>query len=186
MHDTPSRAPSRSDEELVEFANAGELWAFDELYLRHRAWAWALARRFLRNEAEAEDVLQDAFTHLWTRFPGFVLRARLRTFLYPVIRHLAMERGRRAMRARELGPGHDEVEAGPDIQAPGTVRDELATALATLPSAQREVVLMRFVDDLELAEIAQALELPLGTVKSRLHHAIKALREDPGTRAALL
>jgi RNA polymerase sigma-70 factor (ECF subfamily) len=64
------------------------------------------------------------------------------------------------------------------------VRAELAAALAGLSPPQREVVLMRFVDDLELAEIAAALDVPLGTVKSRLHHALARLRDDPGTRDA--
>ena len=69
-----------------------------------------------------------------------------------------------------------------EILLPETLREELAEALRTLPAGQREVLLMRFVDDLELAEIAAALELPLGTVKSRLHHALATLREAPGTR----
>jgi RNA polymerase sigma-70 factor (ECF subfamily) len=51
--------------------------------------------------------------------------------------------------------------------------------LSNLPESHREVILLRFVDDFSLEEIASALEIPLGTVKSRLHHAIAALREDP-------
>ncbi|MEI8195402.1 MAG: sigma factor-like helix-turn-helix DNA-binding protein, partial [Phycisphaerae bacterium] len=61
-------------------------------------------------------------------------------------------------------------------------RTELAVVLAVLPSAQREVVLMRFVDDLSLEEIAAALAIPLGTVKSRLHQALAVLRCDPRVR----
>ena len=52
-----------------------------------------------------------------------------------------------------------------------------------LPAAQREVLIMRFVDGLSLADIAAALSIPQGTVKSRLHHAIKTLRDDPRTRS---
>lgn len=54
--------------------------------------------------------------------------------------------------------------------------------MAALPETHREVVLMRFVDDMSLGEIAEALGIPLGTVKSRLHNALETLRHDPATR----
>jgi RNA polymerase sigma-70 factor, ECF subfamily len=69
------------------------------------------------------------------------------------------------------------------VSASDPVTDELAQIVRRLPEGQQEVVLLRFVDDLSLEEIAQALEIPLGTVKSRLHHAISTLRTDPATRA---
>jgi RNA polymerase sigma-70 factor (ECF subfamily) len=61
-------------------------------------------------------------------------------------------------------------------------RQRLAEALSNLGDGQREVVLMRFVDDMKLAQIAEALDIPLGTVKSRLHNALKKLRADERTR----
>ena len=54
--------------------------------------------------------------------------------------------------------------------------------MSSLPAAQREVLLLRYADDMNLGEIAAALDVPAGTVKSRLHHALRALREDPRTR----
>jgi len=84
-------------------------------------------------------------------------------------------------------PGDDIL---PDLPAPPSPkrasRKELAAVLRTLPEEQLEVVLMRFVDDMALAEIAEALSIPLGTVKSRLHNALNALREDPRTRSYFL
>jgi RNA polymerase sigma-70 factor (ECF subfamily) len=74
----------------------------------------------------------------------------------------------------------------PDPTTPATGRAELATALAALPHDQREVVLMRFVDDMSLDEIALALSVPTGTVKSRLHRALQTLRTDPDTREYFL
>lgn len=185
MRHSPHDHSARSDEDLVAAANRGEQDAFASLYRRHGDWVWSLARRFSSNADDAADVMQDAFLHLWGRFPGFRLTARLRTFLYPVVRHLALERRRKA--AREAGSGEVREESLVDVSAPigGQVREELATALAALSPPQREVVLMRFVDDLDLAEIAEALEIPVGTAKSRLHHALARLREDPGTRDAL-
>ncbi len=68
---------------------------------------------------------------------------------------------------------------GPRDESP---RTELASALRLLPTEQRETLLMRFVDDMTLQEIADALSIPLGTVKSPLHHALKTLRENKHTR----
>lgn len=169
---------------MIRAARRGESAAFDELYRRHRQWVWSLAWRFLSRADQAEDVLQDTFLHLWSRFPGFELRARLRTYLYPVVRHLAIDRLRLARRDEPDGSEVSEPAHEPEILLPETLRQDLADALRALPAGQREVLLMRFVDDLELAEIAGALELPLGTVKSRLHHALASLREAPGTREA--
>ena len=168
----------RSDGELVAAANRGEADAFAALYRRHRAWVWSLARRFTGTPEDAADVMQDAFLHLWNRFPGFELTSRMRTFLYPVVRHLALDRRRRAVRVvpMDVVPTEAEREDTPPLLPPAEARAELAHALAGLPPPQREVVLMRFVDDLELQEIADALHIPLGTVKSRLHHALAHLR----------
>jgi len=176
----------RSDQELVAVAGAGEADAFEALYRRHRDWAWSLARRFCPTAEDAADVMQDAFLHLWHRFPGFSLTARsLRSYLYPVVRHLALERRHRGERQR-AAPVEELTEETPEIRPPGEVREELARALANLPPAQAEVLLMRFVDDFELAEIADALHVPLGTVKSRLHHALERLPGSPRRREAFL
>jgi len=84
-------------------------------------------------------------------------------------------------------PADEQLLTGiPDPTAPPTPRAELATALAALPIDQREVVLMRFLDDMSLSEIAEALSVPSGTVKSRLHRALETLRADPRTREYFL
>ena len=77
----------------------------------------------------------------------------------------------------------DKLTAGQAADPTAAQRRELAAVLSTLPIPQREVVLMRFVDDLSLEEIAAVLAIPLGTVKSRLHNALETLRHDPRTRA---
>ena len=95
------------------------------------------------------------------------------------VKHLSLN----TRRKRSGGEIDDEaLLAIPDPAVPQTSRAELAAALAGLHAEQREVVLMRFVDDMTLAEIAQALEVPTGTVKSRLHRALETLRNDPRTR----
>jgi len=166
--------PSSRDDDLVERANRGEVEAFEELYRRHRDWAAALAYRFTGDRDDALDVLQDAFSYLFSKFPGFVLTASLRTFLYPTIKHLSLDRRRRRKPTVDIEAYEEEL---PLIPAPEAgVSSALVQALEELPAAHREVVLLRFVDDLSLEQIAEAAEVPLGTVKSRLHHALQKLR----------
>ena len=161
--------------------NRGEVAAFDALYRRYRDWVVRLAHRFTGSQDDALDVLQDTFTYLLTKFPGFRLTARMTTFLYPVVKNLSL--GRRRTRARFLpGDGRFPETPAPETRDDAASREELAAVLAILPDSQREVLLMRFVDDMALREIAQALRIPLGTVKSRLHNALQTLREDERTR----
>ncbi len=171
------------DEELVKRISQGDAEAFDALYHRYRDWVHRLAWRFTGNQADALDVLQETFTYLLGKFPGFQLTASMTTFLYPVVRHVSLNVRRR----RSSGQFDEQLLTGiPDPTTPATPRTELAVALAALPHDQREAVLMRFVDDMGLDEIAQALSVPTGTVKSRLHRALETLRTDPRTREYFL
>ena len=165
--------PDPSDPELVERANRGEVEAFAALYRRYRDWVVALAERHTGNRDDALDVLQDTFAHLFGRFPGFVLTAQLKTYLYPVVRHLSLDRIRRRRPEVDVDTLADTLPA-----PPASVADSgLGHLLDAMPAAQREVLLLRYADDLSLAQIAEALAIPLGTVKSRLHTALAALKE---------
>jgi RNA polymerase sigma-70 factor (ECF subfamily) len=168
-----------SDEELLEQAKRGDAEAFEALYRRHRDGVYRLAWRFTGNEPDALDVLQETFAYLLRKLPGLHLTAALTTFLYPVVKHLSLNLRRKRV------PGGADEELLATLPAPAgaeTSRSELAAALATLPVDQREAVLMRFVDDMSLEEIAQALNMPLNTIKSRLYRALETLRNDPRTR----
>ena len=157
-----------SDDELIRAIQSGRPEAFEALYLRHRDWVLALAWRFCRNREDSLDVLQETFAYLVEKLPGLELRARLRTFLYPAVKHLAL--------SRKSGRKTVPLEAAADVPAPAAEPVELGARLGSLPEAQREVVLLRFAEGFDLGEIAEALGIPVGTVKSRLHHALKALR----------
>ena len=166
--------PRPSDENLVERANRGEVEAFEELYRRHRDWVFALAYRFSGNRDDALDILQDAFAYFFGKFPGFELTASLRTFLYPTVKHLSLDR-RRQQRPTVDVEAIDAELPRIEVAVAGAAAG-LSRALNDLPAPHREVVLLRFVDDLSLEQIAAAADVPLGTVKSRLHHAIQSLR----------
>lgn len=178
----PEGSDPRSDLELVADANRGDESAMAALYMRHRDWVVRLATRFTGQHADAMDVLQETFAYLFRKFPGFQLTASMTTFLYPVVRNLALA-VRRKRRGQPLTSEVADSLAAAAPDAAGDLRAELASVVASLPEGQAEVLLMRFVDGMSLAEIAAALSLPLGTVKSRLHHALAALRDDPRTRA---
>jgi RNA polymerase sigma-70 factor (ECF subfamily) len=177
----PPRPDPRSDLELIAALNAGESAAFDALYYRYRDRVLRLAYRFTANNADAQDVLQETFAYLHRKFPGFRLTASMTTFLFPVVRNLSLEilRKRRPSASDELLAGISGFV--PSEEADHT-RSELAAAMANLSPQHRETVLLRFVDDLTIDEIAAATNVPAGTVKSRLHHAIAAMREDPRIR----
>jgi len=161
--DPPHAGPhAPTDQALVEAMNSGDEAAFARLYSRHRDWVVRLAYRFTRDEQDALDVLQEVFAYFLRKFPGFQLTANLTTFFYPVVKNLSLALLRKKRRAQG---GEALIDQLPLPAAPETAsRAELATVMAALPAIQREVVLMRFVDAMTLEEIAQALEIPLGTV----------------------
>ncbi|MFO7654137.1 MAG: RNA polymerase sigma factor [Candidatus Krumholzibacteriia bacterium] len=167
--------------------DGGDVAAFETLYLRYRGWTVRVARHFTGDDDLALDVLQETFSYLLSRFPGFELRARLTTFLYPAVRNLALRARERARRARGDTPLDDVARStangrpSPEASAELSARD-LRAVLDGLPEGQREALLLRYVDGLSLEETAQALGVPVGTVKSRLHGALARLRADPAVR----
>jgi RNA polymerase sigma-70 factor (ECF subfamily) len=169
----------RDDRALIEAANRGDDAAFEALYYRYRDWVVRLAYRFTANHEDALDVLQDTFAYFLRKFPGFRLSAKMTTFLYPVVKNLSLG----LLRKRKRYVIDDDLLRRVPAREPEGSRADLAAVLGILPQAQQEVLLMRFVDGMRLGEIAEALAIPLGTVKSRLHNALGTLRSDARTRA---
>ena len=173
-----------SDQQLVAAVNAGDKEAFAPLYYRHRDWVLRLAYRFTGNHADSLDVLQDTFAYLAGKFPDFQLTAAMTTFLYPAVRNLSIAANKRRLRST----GGDEALAfieSHDVGDHSANANDVVPLLAGLSADHREILLMRFVDDLTQPEIACALNIPLGTVKSRLHLAIAALKASPVARRLL-
>lgn len=161
----------RTDGELLAAFGRGDAAAFEVLYRRHRAFVHRVAARFCGDADDALDVVQETFAYLIRKAPALRLRHRLTTLLYPVAKHLAADLRRR--RARAPGPLPEDAEPAVLPGFPDEVR-ELFSGLGPL---QQEVLGLRFADEMSLEEIAVALDVPLGTVKSRLHHAMRQLRE---------
>jgi|ERR1051326_2164631 RNA polymerase sigma-70 factor (ECF subfamily) len=172
---------ARSDLELIAAINNGDAASFEVLYFRHRDWVVSLAHRFTNDSDAALDVMQETFLYFLKKFPGFRLTANLKTFLYPAIRNLSIAARRKARRYQATEAELKQIESTASEGA-AVALNELQIVLQTLSQEHRETILLRFVDGLSLAEIAAAMEIPLGTVKSRLHTALETLRNDKRTR----
>lgn len=168
------------DRELVALANRGDPAGLEGLFRTHGEWVAALARRFVGDADDALDVMQETFAYLFQRFPGFELKRTMRAFLYPVVRHQSISLLRKRRKVVEIDRGSRppvELTFWPD--EPG----DLARLLDGLDDETQELLLLRFALGMKLHEIAEALGVPTGTVKSRLHNALKSLRERHGAGA---
>jgi len=176
----------KSDHELIESINKGQSDAFEVLYYRYRDWAVNLAWRFTGNRNDALDVLQETFTYLLGKFPDFELTASMTTFLYPVIKHISLNIKKKNLRFSSENDISNSEIVDPNTNTNDNISNELAAVLKILPEELREILLMKYIDSMSQEEIAQALDIPLGTVKSRLYRALQILRQDARTRSYFL
>jgi RNA polymerase sigma-70 factor (ECF subfamily) len=186
----------RSDEELVEACQAGEASAFDVLVARWEDRIRGAAYRFLGSEEEARDVAQEAFLKAYRALGGFKREARFSSWLYQIATNLCRDRLRRR-RTRATVSLEELEEAGPAIMdsRPGAherlqqldLGRVVRRAVDALPEEQRVVVILKEYQELTFLEIAQALDVPLSTVKTRLYRGLGQLRlrlEREGMREA--
>ncbi len=165
----------RSDRALLDAFRRGDGDAFRQLYERHRAFVLRVAMRFGGADNElALDVLQETFAWLARRAPDLELRHRLSTLLYPVARHLVRDH---RVRRERYPDGDGDPDALPSPEPPPGFGDDLRDWFQGLGPLQQEILGLRFADELSLEEIAAALDIPVGTAKSRLHNALRQLRE---------
>ena len=169
-----------TDQELIAAINSGDESAFESLYWRYRDWVVNLAYRFTADSELALDVMQETFLYFAKKFPGFKLTAQLKTFLYPAVRNLSIAACRHRNRWPQALPA--DLDELPSTDPNPSVDDLLRAVLSGLSDEHREILLLRFVDGLSLGELSTALQIPLGTVKSRLHNGLEKLRQDSRTK----
>ncbi len=175
----PSSAKDPDDPALILRINQGDGEAFEILYHRHRDWVFRMACRLTGAPHLADDVMQEVFCYFIGKFPGFELRCGLRTFFYPVVRNLSLNA---VKKARRYDGGPDAERHLENLVTPERSHDHddgILDIVARLSPDHREVLLLRFVDGMTMPEIAELTGIPLGTAKSRLHHALGALRNHP-------
>ncbi len=187
---------NRSDEELVARATAGDLESFNQLVRRWERPIFALAYRTLGREEDARDVVQDAFLRAYRGLPRFKGEAKFSSWLYRITLNLCRDWIRRERRAPIVPtPGGADPNTFADEQvSPATSVEELvgrrqmseavAQAMAELPEDQRTAILMKEYHGLTFQEIADTLQCPLSTVKTRLYQGLSVLRRRLERRQA--
>jgi RNA polymerase sigma-70 factor, ECF subfamily len=161
-----------SEAALVRAAQGGSERAVEELFARHWPDAYRAALLIAHDRAAAEDIAQEAFVAALRALPRFDRRRPLRPWLHRIVVNRAIDWARaRRLRAEVDVDAVEEIAAPPDPAGLG----ELGAALAQLSPEHRAVVVMRYLLEFTPGEIAQALELPRGTVNSRLRRGLDAL-----------
>jgi RNA polymerase sigma-70 factor (ECF subfamily) len=164
---------SWSDARLVRAARDGSVDAAGELFSRHWPGAWRAAYAVTGRRSLADDVAQDAFERAFGALARFDERRPFAPWLHRIVVNRAIDWGRRE--ALRRGAGDAEDRAAPShADKPGT---ELMAALAELPPEQRAVVVLRYLLEYTPGEIGRMLELPRGTVNSRLRRGLDRLRD---------
>jgi len=180
IDDAPGDGAVDPDRELVERHRNGERGAFDDLVRRHQRALWRLARRYVKNDADAADVVQQAFVRAFRAVDGFRGAASVRSWLFRITINAALNHLRDHGRERP-----DEIaEEALSARAEGSVRleaaeahDRLRTAVAGLPDKQRTVLELRVFDDLSFREVAELAGCTENAAKVNFHYAVKRLRQ---------
>jgi RNA polymerase sigma-70 factor, ECF subfamily len=177
---------------LIERCRAGDLAAFEPLVEKYRQRVYRLAYNVLRDPDEAWDVAQDAFIRAFQALPSFRGDSAFYTWLFRIVMNVARDRARQhAARGRAFGTERvDEKDwdrvlvdqaTSPDAHATQVEeRDRIARALATLSEPHRAIIMLSDLEGLSYREIAEVLNIPMGTVMSRLHNARRRLRDALG------
>jgi len=183
-----------TDEQLVQRVRGGDRQAFGVLVVRYQDRIFNLVYRMCGRHAEAEELAQEAFLRALERIDQFAGRSRFYTWLFRIAANLTISHQRRRQRVRfhSMDAGQDDrpddgVTAdiarrrAPDpVEAAvaGETRDRVAEALAAMDEPFRIVLVLRDMQDMDYAEMADVLDVPVGTIKSRLFRARRLLRDE--------
>jgi RNA polymerase sigma-70 factor (ECF subfamily) len=176
------------DAELIERARQGEVMAYEELVRRYQGVA-VRAAHLVAPDGDADDACQEAFVKAWAALPRFRVGRPFRPWLLRIVTNEARNRrrsaGRRTGLALRAAEGRPSDDAAPSPESAVLVHESQAALLAAvnaLRDEDREVIGARYFLDLSEAETAEALDIPRGTVKSRLSRALGRLREELARR----
>lgn len=187
----PAPADGSSDAELVSLAIAGSDLAFAQIMRRYNRLLFRTVRSILKNDADAQDALQEAYLRAWRALASFRSDARLSTWLVRIVVNEALGRLRRSSaQVVPLDAAMDtdgqtlemQMQASPDDQPEpaamrAQVRAQIEARIDTLPESFRTVFMLRGVQELTVEEVAAALDIPEATVRSRFFRARGILRE---------
>lgn len=170
------------ERDLVARCRRGEEAAFQVLVDRYKHLVYAVIARSIPDRTQADDLAQETFLRVHRGLPHFRAEARLSTWIFRIAANLCHEaRGRPDVAERSLDERRDDrrpLEPGAADRAFGDLelRDRLEKAIARLPAKYRVLIAGHYLQDLRYEDLAGALDLPLGTVKTHLHRAKRELR----------
>jgi RNA polymerase sigma-70 factor (ECF subfamily) len=178
-----------SDEELVARSMGGDLDSFNQLVLRWERPIYALAYRVIGREEDARDVAQETFLRAFRALAGFKGQAKFSSWLYRITLNLCRDWIRRERRApvAQAPEGVDLLELAASAEPSESVEDlvsrrelgrAVAKAMAMLPDEQRTAIVLKEYHGLTFQEIADLLDCPLSTVKTRLYQGLTVLRRQ--------
>jgi RNA polymerase sigma-70 factor (ECF subfamily) len=161
-----------SDEDLLRKTVTQDKDAFRLLFERHKTRVYNVILRMIGSPEDAADLLQDVFLTVYTQAKSFRFQSRFATWLMSVTINATLNASKRKRRRRH-------VEVSEELAAePRPIKDEkIRAVLDRLDPTLRAVVILRYIEGMDYAEIAQVVDCPTGTVKSRLHRAHEELRE---------
>lgn len=185
-----------SDEDVVSRVLGGETGMFEIVMRRHNQRLYRTARAILRNDTEAEDVMQDAYVRAYEHLGQFAGKAKFSTWLTRIAVHEALARQRRGNRHQTSEPISERegdsmdrfasLAPNPEQQASNSeMRRLLEEAVETLPDVYRTIFMLRDVEEMSTAETAEVLAIGEENVKVRLHRARALLRKNLYTRAGM-
>ena len=174
-------ADPRGDRELVHAARAGETLAFDNLFYRYRDGIYRLAISITKDPSAADEIVVDTFARAYRALERLEPDDSLRPWLYRVAVNLSYNRQpRKGVTFSSLEDGAADLPADGESPSEAAERGErrrvVLECVDTLGPKHKIVVVLHYLNGLNLAEIAEILEVPVGTVKSRLHYALRKLR----------
>jgi RNA polymerase sigma-70 factor, ECF subfamily len=161
-----------TDADLVARAQAGQLDAFEELVRKHRLATYRVALRMLGDESDAEDATQDAFVQAWRNLGGFRADAAFPTWMYRIVTNRCLNMLRARRRTEPLPDDREAPASRPDRIAEARWQvEDLKLAILRLTPEQRAPLVLRELQGCSYEEIAEALDVSISAVKSRLHRA---------------
>jgi RNA polymerase sigma-70 factor (ECF subfamily) len=167
------------ERELVERCRSGDEHAFQELVDRYKDLVFALIARTLQDRSRAEDLAQDVFLRIHRGLPYFRGEARLSTWIYRIVANVCLQEHGRPPAAVSLDndPTRAKAAGAADRQFSDLeLRDRLEKAIARLPANYRLLIAAHYLQGVQYEGLAEALQLPLGTVKTQLYRAKQQLR----------
>ena len=174
----PASCESLTDEQIVDRVRAGDRALFELILRRHNERIYRTVRSILRDEAEVEDAMQQAYVDAFAHLGDFAGRARFSTWLTRIAVHEALARKRRQRPEGELMTNLPDPNRSPEQRTQDAETQKLlVTAIDELPEHFRTVFVLRAVQGLSVEETAETLDLNTETVKTRLHRARGRLQE---------